>query len=173
MRIQRGNLMVKRNQNSQQPVHRGDIVTVFPMDMRDRAGQVNTGIHGVVINDPREPGFAVEVVTLHGIIKPGRGGGRAYFSTDQYQLAHDEVAFPRAILDLQQRVRNGHFYRVTAPRVTLRAAHYAHAEVAREHPKKCGCKAKNACSTSRCKCLAAGVGCNDRCGCGSKCRNPN
>ena len=171
MRQQRGRLMESRNRERRQPVHRGDSVTVFPRDKRDRAGQLTTGIHGVVINEPREPGYAVEVVTLQGVLVTGQQKKKIFFSTDQYQIADPQVSFDPSLVELQGRVRRGEFDRATERKVTMKIAHGEDGEVGADS-RRCTCRSANCCTSVRCGCYKANEPCTSRCACRGTCGNP-
>jgi hypothetical protein len=74
--------MIRTNRNSAIPVYRGDLVRVFPKDKRDKGGHSMEGIPGIVFNNPKAPGWAINAVTKFGVI--GRGRDYSYLSREVY-----------------------------------------------------------------------------------------
>ena len=169
-RERQGEYMERVNTEARTAVHRGDIVIVYP-DARDQAaGALRAGIPAIVINDPQEPGFSVEVITEHGILVVGRTRQRARLNRRQFRVASSTMQISDKLSRIQHCVRLSEMNLDTAPRIGMGEAHRRYHHVPRL--AMCNCKTmSNRCGTIRCPCKKNGNQCGPMCGCGPQCQN--
>ena len=169
-RQRQGEYMEGVNQESRTPVHRGDIVIIYP-DARDQAaGALRGGFPAVVINDPMEPAYSVRVQTEHGILVVGTNRRTLLINRRMYRIPSGSMRISDTLRSLQTQVRLGNFGD-NAARISMREAHRLYHQVPRQ--VMCNCRAKkNRCgSMSRCPCVKDGRMCSSDCGCGPECQN--
>ena len=164
--------MKKRHSQVVEQYKKGQFVTIFAMDKRDRAGQINTGIHSVVVNNPRAPSFSVEVATVHGLVV-GRNPKRPnLFPMEQVQPLFPGVPVSQRLEELKAKVLKRCFRRNDLKHVSFRSAHAEAVGVSKVAPHRCRCRSKeDRCKTNRCICRKNGHPCTSACGCGHDCCN--
>ena len=164
--------MMKRYRENASVVYRGDLVTVFPRDERDRAAQIRFGMHGVVINEPRYPAYSVEVWTTAGVIVKGVKKQTYLFARDVYQTLPPLAPVCQELRQKQTQVMRGGFERDNEPKRSIREAHALYYNVQLGTKDRCHCRrVENKCGTNQCSCRKRGVKCNPKCKCARNCCN--
>ena len=166
--------MIATNQSAIRPVYKGDMATVFPQDSRDQGGHSRNGVEGIVFNNPKQPGYAIAVVTKYGII--GNNGKPSLIPNQRYKPAHGTQPLDARMGQLKRQVLGGTFNRARTPIKSMRHVHRLSSNqeaTGRPERRKCGCKhnEQGTCSSNQCGCRKSGQICNPRCGCRGNCNN--
>jgi hypothetical protein len=166
--------MIATNRNSVRPIHKGDLVSVFPNDGRDQGGHSRNGVEGIVINTPKKPVYAISVVTRNGIA--GSNGTWGSYPSERYHRAHGTQPLDEKMGRLRRQVLGGTLerqgYRIKSLRELTRIAANPN-PTSRPARRKCGCMSTQGghCANNKCGCRKNGQVCNARCGCRGSCTN--
>jgi hypothetical protein len=166
--------MIAQNQNTIRPIYKGEMATVFPNDNRDQGGHSQNGVEGIVINDPTPPGYAIEVVTKHGIV--GTSGTPSQTPAERYERAHSTQPLDARMGQLKRQVMGGTFNIARMRFISMRQLTRRPSNLeatGRPERQKCGCKhiPGATCASNQCGCRKSGQVCNARCKCRGNCNN--